>query len=599
MSNFLKLRLNLRTVILLTLLLVGIAPMIVIGWILSDRSGRELRAAEGRYQTQLVQDKALQIENFGRNYANLVRGYGRVFESYPDQVSLLSSDTQEKLGKFLGEYPSILALYIKPLQGESVSAFRSGILAESEVHKFSQSALGALDDRSIAFGSPSVAAETGELVLPIAAPIKIKGELVAAIVGLVSMREVTEGISEKEMTEADLWDLGLPIVFVVDEKGAVISHPNSAYESARKSMKGLRIVDEWTQTKEQIQSALLPFNTEFQGVEHEMIGAYSTANLEGGGKYGVIVMQDADKALASVGEMRQQVWFISLMFSLIALVMGLILSVQITKPLSNLVEAAKSIASGDLSKRIQVRKIGEIADLGHAFNQMTDELDQYINDLATAARENKELFVGTVKALAAAIDGKDRYTRGHSERVSRVSVAIGQRMNLAEDELEKLRISALLHDVGKISIDDAILKKPAALTNEEFEVMKRHPQEGYKIMKNIPAMKEFLPGMYMHHEMVNGKGYPQGLSDEDIPLQAKIVSVADTFDAMTIDRPYQKGMQLEEALDRIKSFVGTRYDLHVVDALIRAVREGQIGVGTVKLKNFDPKEESDMSKIAS
>ena len=123
-----------------------------------------------------------------------------------------------------------------------------------------------------------------------------------------------------------------------------------------------------------------------------------------------------------------------------------------------------------------------------------------------------------------------------------------------EKELEKLRISALLHDVGKIAIDDAILKKPAALTDEEYEIMKQHPQRGYKIMSQIPAMKDFLPGMYMHHEMVNGQGYPQGLKGHQIPLQAKIISVADTFDAMTTDRPYQKGMKLAEALDRVRIF---------------------------------------------
>ncbi len=202
---------------------------------------------------------------------------------------------------------------------------------------------------------------------------------------------------------------------------------------------------------------------------------------------------------------------------------------------------------------------------------MSGKLEEHIAKLAKAAEENRELFVGTVKALAAAIDGKDRYTRGHSERVSRVSVAIGKRLGLGEEELETLRISALLHDVGKIAIDDAILKKPSALTNEEFEIMKTHPQAGYKIMSQIPAMKDFLPGMYMHHEMVNGAGYPQGLKGEEIPLQAKIISVADTFDAMTIDRPYSKGMSLKDALERIGSFVGTRYDGKVVEALIKPV----------------------------
>ncbi len=141
---------------------------------------------------------------------------------------------------------------------------------------------------------------------------------------------------------------------------------------------------------------------------------------------------------------------------------------------------------------------------------------------------------------------------------------------------------------AKSASSDAILNKPTALTDEEFEIMKSHPKVGYKIMAQIPAMKNYLPGIYMHHEMINGAGYPQGLKGAEIPLQARIISVADTFDAMIIDRPYQKGFSMEATLDRIKSFVGTRYDGKVVEALVEACADGQIGVGTVRLKNFQP-----------
>ena len=224
----------------------------------------------------------------------------------------------------------------------------------------------------------------------------------------------------------------------------------------------------------------------------------------------------------------------------------------------------------------------EIGTLGETFNLMTDKIEDQILNLAKAAKENRELFVGTVKALAAAIDGKDKYTRGHSERVARISVAMGKRLGMDEEELDTLRMSALLHDIGKIAIDDAILKKPAALTDEEYEIMKTHPQHGYKIMSQIPAMKDFLPGMYMHHEMVNGQGYPQGLTGDQIPMQAKIISVADTFDAMTIDRPYSKGMELQPALDRLRSFIGTRYQSEVVEALIDACKAGEVANGIVR-----------------
>jgi putative nucleotidyltransferase with HDIG domain len=288
--------------------------------------------------------------------------------------------------------------------------------------------------------------------------------------------------------------------------------------------------------------------------------------------------------------MRRQTLWISVVAGMLTLLIGFFFAKKLTQPVQELASGAHRISSGDFSQRINVRSRTELGDLGDSFNLMTDQLEHYIKDLQRSADENRELFIGTVKGLAAAIDGKDPYTRGHSERVSRISVAIAQRLGLPAEECEKIRISALLHDVGKIAIDDNILKKPAALTDDEFLIMKQHPQKGYKIMSQIRAMKEFLPGMYMHHEMVNGQGYPQGLKGDDIPLMAKIVAVADTFDAMTTDRPYQQAMKFEDAVKRIESFVGTRYDPSVVSAFAQACEEGQIRPGSVKLKSRKPVE---------
>jgi len=577
-----KVKISLRIIVLVTLLFVGIVPLFVTGWFLSVKSGKELRSAEGRYQTQLVQDKARQIEMFGKSSIELVNSYANAFE-IADDISVISTEqTQKKLGKSLMANPNLLALSVKPIQGESISAFRNEVISQGEIEKFSEGALGEIEKERIAIGQPQMIEKSGEMVFAIVAPVYIQGELSAAVLAIVSLNGISKIVSEKRISESEMWERGLPIIFVVDEKGRAIFHPNSAMVTGRKPLTNLKIVEEWTRTSNQIQSALLPFTTNRKGLDFEMIGAYSTASFSDQLKFGVISMQDENKSLATVREMRLQVWLISFAVAFVVLLLGLILARQLTSPLSNLVEAAKQIASGDLSQRINTKGISEIGTLGAAFNSMSEDLSEHIENLASAAEENRQLFIGTVKALAAAIDGKDRYTRGHSERVSRVSVAIGQRLNMDKVELEKLRISSLLHDVGKIAIDDSILKKPSSLTDEEFQIMKTHPQAGYKILKNIPAMKDFLPGLYMHHEMVNGKGYPQGLKDEDIPLQAKIVSVADTFDAMTIDRPYQKGMDLGAALDRIKEFVGIRYDIRVVDALIRACADGQIGIGRVK-----------------
>jgi HD-GYP domain-containing protein (c-di-GMP phosphodiesterase class II) len=274
---------------------------------------------------------------------------------------------------------------------------------------------------------------------------------------------------------------------------------------------------------------------------------------------------------------------ISLLAALLALVFGFYFAQLLTRPVRELAAGAQRIAAGDFSRRVKVLGRTELSELGASFNQMTDQVERFIGDLQRSAEENHELFIGTVKALAAAIDGKDPYTRGHSERVSRFSVATAQALGLPEGEIEKIRISALLHDVGKIGIDDRILKKPAALTDEEFVIMKSHPQKGYKIMSQIPAIRDFLPGMYMHHEMIDGGGYPQGLRGDQIPMQARIVSVADTFDAMTTERPYQRAMDLETALVRLKSFIGTRYDGRVVAAFVAACEAGKIRPGVTRV----------------
>ncbi|MGC2237932.1 MAG: HD domain-containing phosphohydrolase [Pyrinomonadaceae bacterium] len=573
--------------VVITLLLVGLVPLVLTGWFLSDRSGRELRSVENRYQTQLVQEKASQIEMFGQRYADLVGSYAKALELSNDFAILSSPQTEQKLSITLKENPNLIALYVKPIKGESLSVFRSEAILKDEVESISTTLLSRVENKKSVIGKPQKIASSGDIVLTFASPVVIENNISAAVIGIVSLKDISLIISEtRSIGEDELWKAGLPIVFVVDDEGRAVAYPDVSVSTNQKLLNDLKIVQEWKEANRQIQSALVPFTAEYKGVKYEMLGAYSTASVNNELNLGVIAMQDENKALASVGEMRKQTWLISLVFAFFALVVGSLLARQLTSPLLKLVGAAKNIAAGDFSTRVATKSITEIGTLGETFNLMSDNLEEDIAKLAKAAEENRELFVGTVKALAAAIDGKDRYTRGHSERVCRVSVAIGQRMGMDAEELETLRISALLHDVGKIAIDDSILKKPAALTNEEYEIMKTHPKAGFKIMSQIPAMKEFLPGMYMHHEMVNGEGYPQGLKGDEIPLQAKIVSVADTFDAMTIDRPYSKGMTLPDALDRIKSFVGTRYDGKVVEALVQACADGQIGIGTVKLKSI-------------
>ncbi|MGB2912316.1 MAG: HD domain-containing phosphohydrolase [Pyrinomonadaceae bacterium] len=578
-----KKRVSLIIFVIATLLLVGLVPLVLTGWFLSDKSGRELRSAENRYQIQLVQEKARQIEMFGRRWTSIVSSLSTALELSHDPLVVSSAQTEAKLASILRENPDLVALYVKPANADSFSVFRAEALNRDDVENIAAEMSAVQTKAKIFAGEPRKLAASGQAIMSFATRVNIDGVKAADIVAVASLQSISQSVVGINSTkEADLWNAGLPIIFVVDQSGEALFHSDASLTASRKPMGDLKIVQEWLESGLQVQSALVPFAASFDGKSHDMIGAYSTASVADGYNVGVIAMQDEKHALASVGEMRTQTWLISMAFAVFALGAGFILSRFMTTPLLRLVGAAKQIAGGDFSARVETENITEIGTLAETFNMMGGKIEDQIANLAKAAEENRELFVGTVKALSAAIDGKDKYTRGHSERVSRISVAIGKRLNMPADELETLRISALLHDIGKIAVDDAILKKPAALTEEEFEIMKTHPMKGYKIMSQIPAMKDFLPGMVMHHEMVNGKGYPKGLTGDQIPLQAKIVSVADTFDAMTIDRPYSKGMELQPALERLRSFVGTRYQSDVVEALVDACNAGEVANGIVR-----------------
>lgn len=582
-------RVRLLYIVLGVLLLVGLLPLAFAGTILSSRSADELRSIEGRYQAQLVQDKARQIELYGQRYRDVVTGLARAFEIAGGIQALNDAGYDARLQKTLEEDPNLIGLAIWPVSGELHRAFQPDVIQRDEVDARVSEVLARMSGRGIVVSRPQIIRSGQEMALTVAAPVMGGGsgnEVVAAVVAIISFQEVFEAVHQPtSKSERELLDAGLPVVFVVDQNGRAVAHPEASVAFSEKPMTDFKVVRDWQEAGLQVQSALEPFVLVRDGRNVEMLGSYATAELDKNSRLGVIAIQDASAALASVSDMRQQTLLISVVAGLLTLLIGFFFAKKLTQPVQELATGADRIASGDFSQRINIRSRTELGQLGDSFNSMTEQLEHYINDLQHSAAENRELFLGTVKSLAAAIDGKDPYTRGHSERVSRISLAIAQRLGLDDAECEKIRISALLHDVGKIAIDDKILKKPASLTDDEFEVMKQHPQKGFKIMSQIGAMKEFLPGMYMHHEMVDGKGYPQGLKGDEIPLMGKIVAVADTFDAMTTDRPYQQAMKFEDAVKRIESFVGTRYDPAVVAAFVEACNDGQIRPGSVKLKS--------------
>ncbi|KOA20435.1 cyclic di-GMP phosphodiesterase response regulator RpfG [Clostridium homopropionicum DSM 5847] len=188
-------------------------------------------------------------------------------------------------------------------------------------------------------------------------------------------------------------------------------------------------------------------------------------------------------------------------------------------------------------------------------------------------KRTKELFIDSIKALASAVDAKDPYTNGHSERVTEYSLLIAKEMGMDEEKIETLEYMGLLHDVGKIGIKDSILNKQAPLDNEEFVIMKTHPSIGSKILSTMKSLNIIIPGVKYHHEKFDGTGYCDGLKGEEIPLEARIIAVADTYDAMTTDRPYRKGLSHEIAMEEINKFSGKQFDPKIVEYFNRVMKK--------------------------
>lgn len=191
-------------------------------------------------------------------------------------------------------------------------------------------------------------------------------------------------------------------------------------------------------------------------------------------------------------------------------------------------------------------------------------------------QEVKVVFINSVRAFVSAIDAKDPYTHGHSERVTDYALKIAETLSWNECVIDALRVSAILHDIGKIGVPEAILGKPGRLTEEEYALIKRHPEIGAKIIGAIPQLNHTLDGILYHHERYDGQGYPRRLAGQDIPAFGRLIAVADAYDAMTTDRPYRKGLQVKDALQELLKNLGTQFDPEMVAAFLKAYERGVI-----------------------
>ena len=363
--------------------------------------------------------------------------------------------------------------------------------------------------------------------------------------------------------------------FVVDRSGRLVASANSRYATGQ-DMSSNELVKSFVEQKTIVPVVVThDYNVQEGKNSVPMLGTYFPVTGLG---WAVVAQKRQEEAYIDITDMRRD----AIRAALIAIAFSILVSIwaarRLTIPLHVLTESSRTIAGGDFSHRVRLKSRTEFGELAQTFNTMTDDLEQFVDDLKSAAKENRTLFLSSIQMLAGAVDEKDPYTKGHSDRVTRYSVLIATEMGLKEDDIDKIRISAQLHDVGKIGIEDRILKKPGALTPEEFEIMKTHTTKGAAILRPVEALRDMLPGIELHHESLDGRGYPYGLKADQIPLMPRIIMVADTFDAMTTNRPYQAAMDPEYVIRIINSLAATKFDPTVVAAMTKVFETGKLRI---------------------
>src|ERR1022692_2792977 len=415
--------------------------------------------------------------------------------------------------------------------------------------------------------------KSARTVMLVSSPIMYGGRFLGMIGSVVDMDYLIRRLEQVSMS-------GL-MPYVVDSQGRLVAAATGQYATGQ-DMSHFEIVRSFVGKGSKAQLAATSEFTIRDGKQStEMLGTYSpVTSLD----WAVVVQKPREDAYRGIYEMQRTGRLLAWLAVFVSVGLSIFSARRITSPLQVLAQSSQAIARGDFSQRVHLKTRTEIGELATTFNAMSEELEQFVEDLKRAADENKALFMGSIQMLAGAVDEKDPYTRGHSDRVTRYSLMIAKEMGVSEDFIEIVRISAQLHDVGKIGIEDRILKKPGALTPEEFDIMKTHTTKGANILRPVAQLKDMIPGIELHHESLDGRGYPRALKGDEIPLLPRIIAVADTFDALTTNRPYQHAHDPKDALRIIKNLAGKRLDPEPAAALLAVCARGDIKIQRFTIK---------------
>lgn len=577
---------RLRILYLLLVILIGVSvlPLGFYGWNMVSTNQDILETKEKELQAftseSLAQEISLSIGNVNQRVGEFFDSVVPLATQLPASKYETDPRLRDALQRFASGQSDVIFVTVLNNEARGARAGEYNAASDTFLRKDLETAfLTAHQGAEYRSNPPITIMRSGqnEPVMLFARPIKEKGDFLGMLGAVVTLEPIVKRLRDTRTRT------GLE-AYIVDNSGRLVATNDTANNVAGRDMVDIPIVQKFLESGGHARlTETSDFNLHEGGKAIPMLGTYSPIQNVG---WGIIVQRKQSEAYFAINQMRRDTIFLGLLVIFLSLGVGIFSAKSITRPLDQLTQTARSIAKRDFTQRADVRSRTEIGELAGTFNLMAEDIQHYIGDLTEASEQNRQLFMGSIEMIAAAVDAKDPYTKGHSARVSQYSVILAKEIGLPEEEINKIRISATLHDVGKIGIEDRVLKKPGVLTNEEFEIMKRHTIMGFEIVRQVKQLSEMLPGIRWHHEALNGQGYPDGITGDEIPLMVRIMAVADTFDAITTDRPYQAGRDFPNALQILRKLAGTKYDPIVVDAMHAAYEKGDLKKAEVRRGSF-------------
>ncbi|AKF80499.1 phosphodiesterase [Myxococcus fulvus 124B02] len=544
---------------LLLMLVVSIVPTLMVGW-LSVSHTRELLVRDAQELAQeRVKQLRLKAEIFLGEPTDAVLGLARV----PDFFLLPIEAQQTHLASVLSQRREVLAITVFGPDGKRLP----GLQAFSR-HDVSPTALAAHEERSralLAGGmdtlrysdvvvAPKEAGPVVTLAFPVGEPVK----------GFISADLLLSGL--RQMLEQErVGSTGF--AYLTDHLGRLVVGGGGVGALGGDVSQRSPVAHLLRQLATTPDAELFHVGNFGEGRD-AVVGGYTVLPETG---WAIISEQPVEHAYRQVETMERRILVGLGSAILVALVLAALFSRTLTRPLKVFTEGALELARGKFGVEVKITQKNEVGELAQTFNYMSKQLLAYDMENRGLYESLEKGYLETIVALANSIDSKDAYTRGHSQRVGDVAVEIGRELNLTERELRQLQYGGILHDIGKIGIVESILCKQTKLTDQEMAIMREHPAIGDAIIGPVSFLGAVRACVRHHHERWDGTGYPDRLKGEDIPLLARIVGCADTFDACTSTRPYQKAMPLEKAMEILDTLTGAQLDPQVVAALRRVL----------------------------